>query len=733
MPGPRHWLVGRDISRWRRGLVAYDSVVYREVAPGVDATITMGGSSWHLRVEGRTQGAASEIMMRVEGVAPDRIAEQGGGVVIETSAGPLWLGRPPSSVGADTAGSGESTVRLAGEGRIAIRLAPQDSDGSSSPIVSTFLGGTFGDKAKAVAIDDDGHVVVAGFTNSLDFPVTPGAYDLTPGNLTDFTSDGFVARLDPALSQIEFATYLGGNSWDRLFRMVLADDGRIIVAGQTDSSDYPVTPAAFDNTVSNLDGFVSILSQDGSDLLASTILGGDSINPMQITDIDVDEAGAVAVFGLTAREDHPTVSGAYQEQKPNQDPNTFSGFVSILDGGLSALEVSTYLGGPLNDSIYGGRLTPSGSIVVAGRASGPGFPTTSGAFAPVFSGSPTDAFVSQLSADATTLEYSTFLGGSKRDYGWKVDLGPDGSIVLVGETSSSDFPTTVGAIDSFGGTAGDIFISRLDATLSDLLYSTFLGGGLKEAGPMGVAVGPSGEIAVAAATTSSDFPVTPGAFQTQLLSFPDSSGCVALLSPSGRSLIYSTILGGTGDDLGWVADPLGIVFDGLGNVIVASETQSTDFPTTPGTAMEGHPGGTAAFIAKLSMLPFGVARYGLSTPGVGGPISIGVGSQPAVGNTLFSFTCSNAPAGSSPGYLAVSLGALAAPVALAGAQAWIDPQAVVAILPMQADALGWAQASLPIREEAGVAGITVFAQAFWPEGSAGMFASSNALSLVVAP
>src|SRR5205814_8754446 len=154
---------------------------------------------------------------------------------------------------------------------------------------------------------------------------------------------------------------------------------------------------------------------------------------------------------------------------------------------------------------------------------------------------------------------------------------------VAGETVSSNFPTTAGAFQTtFGGGvfgAGDAFVTKLNPTGSALVYSTYLGGSSSDAGS-GIAVDAAGNAYVTGGTGSTDFPTTIGAFQTTKGGgFRDAF--VTKLNPTGSALVYSTYLGGSGDDYGY-----GIALDALGNAYVTGGTGSTDFPTTPGAIQE---------------------------------------------------------------------------------------------------------------------------------------------------
>jgi hypothetical protein len=199
-------------------------------------------------------------------------------------------------------------------------------------------------------------------------------------------------------------------------------------------------------------------------------------------------------------------------------------------------------------------------------------------------------------------DYSTYLGGSSNDFGTHIAVDDAGNAYVTGQTVSADFPTSPGALDTSHGGVADAFVAKLDASGSNLVYATYLGGSAAEAG-LSIAVDGAGSAYVSGGTASPDFPTTPGAFDTSPNGNEDAF--VAKLDPSGSTLIYSTFLGGS-----QIAGDFGaaIAIDDAGNAYVAGGTGSPDFPTTSGafdTSHNGKPNQLDAFVAKLS--PTGTA------------------------------------------------------------------------------------------------------------------------------
>jgi hypothetical protein len=274
------------------------------------------------------------------------------------------------------------------------------------------------------------------------------------------------------------------------------------------------------------------------------------------------------------------------------------------------LAYSTYLGGSGLDGgdISGGiAVDGSGNAYVTGFTTSTNFPTTPGAFQTTclsctpgtgFGGA---AFISKLNAAGSALLYSTYLGGSGgAGGGGGIAVDAAGNAYVTGSTNSGDFPTTPGAFQTtFGGGSLDGFVTKLNAAGSTLLYSTYLGGSGQDEGHNGIVVDASGNAYVTGRTFSSDFPITPGAFQTT--SGGGSDAFVSKLNAAGSALLYSTYLGGSN----WESSE-GIAIDASGNAYVTGVTFSSNFPTTPGAFQTTSGGGGSrfgfedAFVSKLN-------------------------------------------------------------------------------------------------------------------------------------
>jgi hypothetical protein len=226
-------------------------------------------------------------------------------------------------------------------------------------------------------------------------------------------------------------------------------------------------------------------------------------------------------------------------------------FATKLNPNGSAFIYSTYLGGSNSDGGYGIAADASGNAYLTGYTSSSDFPTAN-AMQPSLNGSFSDAFVAKLNPSGTAFVYSTYFGGSGYDGAFAIAVSASGEVFLTGYTFSSDFPSTDSTRVYSGG--GDAFVAELNPSAGVVIYSTYLGGSISDAGGgldqgNGIAIDSSGNAYVAGYTQSADFPTTPGAFQTVLRNYGDAfvtkieSACVYSLSATSAAF---PLTGGSG-------------------------------------------------------------------------------------------------------------------------------------------------------------------------------------------
>lgn len=379
-------------------------------------------------------------------------------------------------------------------------------------IFSTYLGGGSDDEANGIAVDKSGNIFVAGVTQSSNFPVSVGARQATLAG----GKDGFVAKLAAGGASLAYSTYLGGTSDDEINAIALDTNGNAWVAGDTLSSNFPVSATSPQATFGGKqDAFVAEISPKGTgltDLVFSTYLGGSAND--KATGIALDGSGNVYVAGLTSSSNFPVTAAALQTTLGG----SFDAFVAKLSS-TGVVQYATYLGGAGDDEANALAVDAAGDAFVTGFTTSTNFPATPGAYRTQLSAA-SDVFVTELNRSGSAAVYSTYVGGSASDAGTGVALDGAGNAYVTGFTSSNDFPVTATASQAQIGGNNDGFLIKLNAIGSQLQFSSFLGGtGVDEANAITIDAG--GDIFVAGVTGSGDFPVTTGVLQSTPASAQD--------------------------------------------------------------------------------------------------------------------------------------------------------------------------------------------------------------------
>lgn len=317
----------------------------------------------------------------------------------------------------------------------------------------TYLGGSGNESPRGgLDMDASGNIYVVGNTKSPNFPTTSGVF----GPKWKGNEDAFVAKLKSDGSGLVWSTLLGGKAWDGIMGARVDNQGRVYVAGHTQSEDFPITPGAAQASLAGKsDSFLAAFSADASQLLYSTYLGG-SGNEFAEHRLALLKDGGVLLTGTTASKDFPITPKAFQRELRGKN----SGFVAKLSAGGRRLTFSTLVD-PSGEGFF---LMPTtddaGNIYFVGRAASPNFPTTTGALQPEYGGKD-DGVFGILSPDGTKLLYATYLGGKEEELLRSLAISPNGDVYLIGKTASDDFPVTRGAAQSKRKGKPDAFVVKL--------------------------------------------------------------------------------------------------------------------------------------------------------------------------------------------------------------------------------------------------------------------------------
>jgi hypothetical protein len=422
-------------------------------------------------------------------------------------------------------------------------------------IFATYLGGSGktgqGDVTDGVAVDASGNVYVTGVTVSTDFPTTSSGLQII--NKNTFSS-GYLTKLDPTGATLLYSTYLGGSVGDASYAVALDSNANAYVTGFTSSTDFPTTPGSAIQTTPKVGTPTAYVTRidttlsGSASLVYSTLLGG------SVSDIGhgiaVDANFNAYITGQTKSPDFPiTSTTAFQSAMKGTAGNAFIAQIDTTTP--NHLVYSTYLGGTatnnpgqtgFGDFGAGIALDQNFNAYVIGSTESADFPVTSGAYQAVPKNTDQTVFVARLNTTKTltnSLIYSTFLGGSKFDSPGGIAVDSVGNAYLVGSTESPDFPTLPGGPQTTRTTFNRnlIFVSVMNPTGSALTFSTYYGGNTGDDGDaIAIDSTTTPNVYITGLTTSSDFPVTPAAFQT---AFKTGGAYVVKLSPAAAVGVFT--------------------------------------------------------------------------------------------------------------------------------------------------------------------------------------------------
>src|SRR6267378_2204082 len=541
LPGKANYFIGNDQTKWRTNVPLFTKVKYRDVYRGVD--LVYYGNQKELEYDFIIAPGADPHSVTLKFTGQKNLSlDAQGGLVLGVKGSEVRLQKPriyQEIDGTRKEISGGYEFKNAHE--VSFQVAAYDR---SRPLIidpvlaySTYLGGSSGDAGYGIAVDSGGNVYVTGLAGSKDFPTTIGAFQ----PMLHGFQNAFATKLNSDGTGLLYSTYLGGSDTEWGFGVALDSQDNAYLTGATCSSDFPVTPSAFqalyqgnprqpinNQIVCGSNAFVSKLSSntilsnlnpalpEPVSLAYSTYLGGTSGDVA--FGIAVDSQGNAYATGFTYSTNFPVVSPAFQ-MSHLAPPGAGNAFVSKLNPagvGSQSLVYSTYLGGSGGDEAFGIAADSQGSAYVTGFTCSANFPVTPLAFQTTYQNPRCYAFATKFNPTGTGLVYSSYLGGNgyySSDYGFGIAVDAAGNAYMTGMTSSSDFPTTPDAFQpQLAMPSWNAFVTALNSAGSALVYSTYLSGG-SDSG-QGIAVDKAGNAYVTGYTDSTTFPTTPGAFQT---------------------------------------------------------------------------------------------------------------------------------------------------------------------------------------------------------------------------
>jgi hypothetical protein len=582
---------GSSQKDWKTNLTNYNDLIYQNIYDGINVKYFNQSGCLKYDFEVMPHADPNKIKFKYEGLS-GITTDKNGNLIIDFGYGKITEEAP--KIYQDISGQ---RIEISGkyfldnDKNISFELSSYDNN---YPLIidpdllySTYFGGSGDDKIiSGLAINSSGDIFAAGMTTSPSLPSASG-YDLTYNGSQDI----FVFKFSSDLSQLKAVTYLGGSGSDGYVYigapLVIMPSGNIALTGYTMSSDFPTTPGVFGsgNTYGGAgDGFVSILDNNLTTLVASTYFGGSGADYAQT--IAVDGSGNLYIGGTSTSTNFPHFSNSYQ----NANKGGYDVTLTKFDSDLSSILASTYIGGTGLTELPWATVIANGSIYLAGGTISTDFPVTSGAYDKTENGD-RDVFILKMDLNLSTLQASTYLGSPEYEQALGMTADNSGNIYVVGDCRSANYPTTPTAFDKTYAGGSEIFISKLDGNLSTLLASTLLGGSGDES-TRSIVVRSNGDVVIGGGTSSSDYSVSSDAIDNSFNGGND--GVITFLSNDLSTRNYSSFLGGSGDDA-----IQAIAFNG-NSLYVAGYTNSTNFPVTAGAYDVTQNGGYDAFVSCIS-------------------------------------------------------------------------------------------------------------------------------------
>ncbi len=623
-----NYFTGSDSAKWAHHVSAYGEIVYKDLYPGINFRIYSKKGYMEYDFIIKKGADLSRLKYYYSGI--DSIKKEFNNLYISTAIGKITENSPYAYQL-----HGRDTVRVPCHFKLKGNEINFDFpkgynrkyDLIIDPLLvfSTYSGSTMDNWGNTATFDKYGNVYSGGtvwdyYGGSL--PVDSGAFQSTFGGVWDVA----LLKFDSTGKNLIYGTYLGGSDSETPLSLIVNNKNELVILGITGSSDFPVTTNAYSkqfsggDTVTNAlgiyngvpffgvaymhgsDFFISKLSEDGSELIASTYLGGsrkEGINNAQGLplsrnygdefrgEVNIDNSDNIYVVSNTSSPDFPIVNGFQKEFGGGMQ----DGIVAKLSPDLSALLWSTFLGGKDLDAAYSIKISDGNYVVVAGGTMSNDFPVTTGAYHTGFGGD-VDGFIARISDDGQSLLSSTYVGTSGYDQIYFTDLDKNENIYAYGQTDGN-YPVS----DSvYHNPNSGQFIQKFSKDLSTSVFSTVIGSGSgsPDISPTAFLVNDCGNIFLSGwggrinhyitkyvGGYTTGMPVTNDAFQSTT---DGSDFYLMVLSENAKDLLYATFLGAVTSREGEHVDGGTSRFDKRGIVYhaICACRDNSQFPTTPG-------------------------------------------------------------------------------------------------------------------------------------------------------
>ena len=602
-----NYFLGSDPSFWASKVPLYNSVLTQEVYPDIDLLTYSENGNFKYDFIIRPQGDPNAIRLKYEGT--DKIELIYKELLIRLSVGDVYEHAPIAYQMINGKKVLVDCAYIIDQNEIAFEF-PYGYDMNHELIIdpelifSTYSGSGADNWGFTATYGLDGTLFGGGIVFDNGYPVTIGAWETTFSGgevdigITKYTADG---------SDLIYSTYLGGSDSEAPHSLIIDNSGNLVVIGSTGSLDYPVSQNAYSqifnggnyviwNGIDYLNGsdiFITKFSNDGTELLGSTYMGGSANDGLNLNsalhhnygdqargDVFIDEEDRIYVASSTLSNDFPTT----QDSEEQIFQGLQDGVVFSLSPDLSELNWSTYIGGSGYDAAYSIKVN-DGITQIGGGTTSLDFPTTSESFHPDYLGGSADGFIVLLDTSGS-ISAGTYIGTSFYDQVYFLDDDTEGNIFVIGQTGGI-YPISDNV---YSNTNGRQFIHSISPDLSEGLFSTKFGA-ISDEGDISLSaflvdscdhIYASGWGGALPGQTGDTFglPVTSDAFQTTT---DGTDFYFIVFTKDFEELLYATFFGGDGvrehvDGGTSRFDKNGVIYQ----AVCAGCGGSNDFPTTPG-------------------------------------------------------------------------------------------------------------------------------------------------------
>lgn len=642
--GSYNFFLGNDPGKWASNVGAYAQLTLRNVAPGCDAVFREGRSG--LKYDLVLEAGADPAGIRFTYEGADKLQLRNGALLVHTSLGRLVERIPLAYQEVDGERRTVSCTYTLKDGVVGVKPGSYDP---AVPLVidptlsfATFSGSVSNNFGYTATFDNAGFLYAGSTAFGNEYPTTMGAYATTwAGGTTDIA----ITKYDTTGTFLVWSTYLGGSAAEMPHSLIVDGNDQLHVLGTTASANFPITAGAFDNTFgggtaftpvglglsypNGSDMIVAKLSANGSQLLASTFLGGsgnDGLNSAASLkfnyadevrgEVLLDPQGNVWITSCTQSTNMPVTANAAQATFGG---GTHDGYVARFNPSLTQLQYGSYIGGSGADAVYAGELDADGRLYVCGGTNSTDLATSAGAVNAAFNGGAADAFVARFSTNGNTIDRMTYWGSTAYDQAYFVELDGPGSVYLFGQTSAPAGQLIFNA--PYNVPLGGQFITKLSPDLDAVQISSRVGSGdgdpdisptaflvdvcdkIYTSGWGSSAGGLGGQL------TTAGLPTTPGAIQTTTTGH---DLYLAIFDINMTALDYATFYGGPTSPEH--VDGGTSRFDRRGRVyqsVCAGCQGNSDFPTTPGAwSATNNSGGCNNGVVKMDFdAPLVIANF----------------------------------------------------------------------------------------------------------------------------